>query len=681
MKDIFMKYCSAFQYITLIIFAFLPAFIFAQQALFHADWYSICMENGLATYEQIDKKMCEARVPHNVRQEYILTISADFAINYVWIYNSKGVDIFEGVNDYNYQTYLEVGIYHVMLGYSPSKDSHTLFVRDGILVTSDVIEFFSSEDSLYTTEFKLLREDESPLIINTMSLRFFNNILGTGLHLRASNINTTSYFFKYNHIPSYFNSEWAVKGKQLANEDNLYLLNGQLSESLSDTIIRNNPFDFAYADFTYHLPDSINQADEVYIHTYNPSSHRMGKFDPKYQYPFKQRIYQDTSSSIELLSSVFWQGIFSYYIEGARFYTPEIRIQSGYVLGYHYEGRNYTSFLLSETNEVHLGLTPTYWFGMFANDEDTIKIRSPYGRFHFLFLSQTNDLFNHNPIKYNIYSADSLYSQGEFKWWFENGYRLGFNLDDLTISVSKGKYKMVIADDQIEVAKRKGTSQVTASFDLGLADKNPPHLSNFQIKTGNMIANMLDPNKDNTFHFRLEDDVKLDNIEVYYSSFEDTNWVNITFYDNAPLYSSHFPTLTDGYYNLRLKATDASGNYINCVISPAFHVGEVTHLKDNVDNIIVEDFTLFKNYPNPFNSGTNFTFKIPPGTIDQGYIKIYDILGKEVVNLDILNINQGINKYRWDGTDMFKNPLPSGLYIAKLKGGDIVLYKKIILLR
>jgi flagellar hook assembly protein FlgD len=98
----------------------------------------------------------------------------------------------------------------------------------------------------------------------------------------------------------------------------------------------------------------------------------------------------------------------------------------------------------------------------------------------------------------------------------------------------------------------------------------------------------------------------------------------------------------------------------------------VTHLKD---------FNIFYNYPNPFNSNTQFIFNVTERNFKVIEITIYDILGRTLKKLIPLHLTTGLNKIPWDGTDALGNPISSGLYIAKLKGWDEVKVRKILLIR
>jgi hypothetical protein len=481
--------------------------------------YSVSIENGKAIINPesyIKQNPKPTRLSGDI---YSLNITADFLISYLWIFNQNGIDIFNQINSDFCTVQIPRGFYNIILGNTSSEHSHTFLSRDSIQIYSDSTLVFSKNEATFSIEYKFQLENLSELRINTISFLMFNNMLDSGLHIRQPNIDSTSFLFNYNNLPRYFDCEWAVKGKQLANQGNLYLLNGQMFNSDQDTLITNDPINFNFADFYYHLPDSINKYYQIQLFTFNPSSHQMGPFDKNYKYPFTQRIYQDTSTDLFLRSSIFWQTVSPVNILYGHICTPEIRIKKDDVQGFYYIGRNAPSFSLSETRKVQIGLTPTYWFGKFVNEEDTIKIRSPYGRWNYLFLSQTNDILRHYPIEYSIYSEDSLYLNGQFHLWFEPvALRLGFDSTGLTIPVKRNNYEMIITDNQNEVAAYPGISQVKATFSLNTEDKNPPFLSLFQISSDGDLVNILEQHSENIIRFRLEDDNEVLTVELFYTT-------------------------------------------------------------------------------------------------------------------------------------------------------------------
>ena len=83
---------------------------------------------------------------------------------------------------------------------------------------------------------------------------------------------------------------------------------------------------------------------------------------------------------------------------------------------------------------------------------------------------------------------------------------------------------------------------------------------------------------------------------------------------------------------------------------------------------------LNQNYPNPFNPSTTIEFTLPKSEFVE--LKVYNILGKEVVTLVSNKLNQGNHTYQFDG----KN-LASGIYYYQLTAGNYRQVKKMIFLK
>ena len=101
------------------------------------------------------------------------------------------------------------------------------------------------------------------------------------------------------------------------------------------------------------------------------------------------------------------------------------------------------------------------------------------------------------------------------------------------------------------------------------------------------------------------------------------------------------------------------------------------------ENPVITRFHLYKNYPNPFNSGTTIKFDIPDNLPDQQKIKltIYNILGQAVRNLFDGTIDGGVHEIYWDGRDEGNAQLASGLYFVRLKTNSYEKTMKIMLIR
>jgi hypothetical protein len=87
-----------------------------------------------------------------------------------------------------------------------------------------------------------------------------------------------------------------------------------------------------------------------------------------------------------------------------------------------------------------------------------------------------------------------------------------------------------------------------------------------------------------------------------------------------------------------------------------------------------KDFVLEQNYPNPFNPTTKIKYQIPEES--EVVIKIYDILGAEVVTL--------LNDLKKPGTyevEFNAQNLSSGTYFYRIVAGEYVEMKKMVLMK
>ena len=116
-----------------------------------------------------------------------------------------------------------------------------------------------------------------------------------------------------------------------------------------------------------------------------------------------------------------------------------------------------------------------------------------------------------------------------------------------------------------------------------------------------------------------------------------------------------------GLYSYRLKQIDFDGSFK--------YSSEV-----DVNFIFENDFRISQNYPNPFNPSTTIEYQIPQASFVT--IKVYDVLGKEVVTLVNEVKPAGIHEVNFEP----KN-LTSGLYLYKIKAGSFEQTRKMLLLK
>jgi len=80
----------------------------------------------------------------------------------------------------------------------------------------------------------------------------------------------------------------------------------------------------------------------------------------------------------------------------------------------------------------------------------------------------------------------------------------------------------------------------------------------------------------------------------------------------------------------------------------------------DVGSSIPTGYSLYQNYPNPFNPTTTIKFRLPEAS--QVSLKIFDLLGREVVTLIDKELSAGYYDYQWNG-----EKLASGMYLYRLE--------------
>ena len=88
---------------------------------------------------------------------------------------------------------------------------------------------------------------------------------------------------------------------------------------------------------------------------------------------------------------------------------------------------------------------------------------------------------------------------------------------------------------------------------------------------------------------------------------------------------------------------------------------------------------LFANYPNPFNPATTIAFELPQNSRVQ--LQIFNILGELVNTLVNGNRAAGSHSVRWDGTNLSGEQVSSGIYLYRLKTGERVQTRKMMLVK
>ncbi len=123
-----------------------------------------------------------------------------------------------------------------------------------------------------------------------------------------------------------------------------------------------------------------------------------------------------------------------------------------------------------------------------------------------------------------------------------------------------------------------------------------------------------------------------------------------------------------GIYKYRLKQIDYDGTIA--------YSSEI-EAEVKVPNV----FSLEQNYPNPFNPSTVIRYQLPVSS--DVTLKVYDILGKEVVTLVDEYKPAGKYEVEFNALSSFRlvRNLTSGTYFYQLQAGSFIETKKMSLLK
>jgi len=146
---------------------------------------------------------------------------------------------------------------------------------------------------------------------------------------------------------------------------------------------------------------------------------------------------------------------------------------------------------------------------------------------------------------------------------------------------------------------------------------------------------------------------------------------------SSPCIDAGTTILPDG---IELPEYDLAGNpriYGDTIDMGAFEWQGV-----GADNIQSSIFNIqLRNYPNPFNPSTTITFSLTAKDAKNAKIEIYNLKGQKVREFPIITPSPAHSlSVTWDGTDNYRKPVSSGVYLYRIKADDYVSKTKRMLL-
>ncbi|MEE9430861.1 MAG: choice-of-anchor Q domain-containing protein [Melioribacteraceae bacterium] len=243
-----------------------------------------------------------------------------------------------------------------------------------------------------------------------------------------------------------------------------------------------------------------------------------------------------------------------------------------------------------------------------------------------------------------------------------------------TLALTAGSFIIDAGSDiGAPTADQRGTSRI-GTTDIGAFEFDgalPVELTTFSVSIlGNTVQlNWETATEVNNYGFNVER-----------SSFRKdgttpvrTEWKNIGFIEghgnsNSPKLYNYIDNSIEafGSYLFRLKQIDIDG---------MFEYSDEVEVSIGTPN----KFELMQNYPNPFNPTTTIKYSVPnvaSNFSSSVMLKVYDVLGKEVVTL----VNQKQNAGRYN-VEFNATNLPSGIYFYSINIDGNILSKKMMLIK
>jgi hypothetical protein len=175
-----------------------------------------------------------------------------------------------------------------------------------------------------------------------------------------------------------------------------------------------------------------------------------------------------------------------------------------------------------------------------------------------------------------------------------------------------------------------------------------------------------------------------DNIKLYWRTASESNnygfnierkksnqsWQDIAFVPGSgtsasdKVYQYTDSDLEPDVYYYRLRQVDINGTF---QYSESLEVQLKT----------VSTLALLQNYPNPFNPYTEIRFYLAHAQ-PSVTLSIYNMAGQEVCTLYSGQLNGGLHRILWNGTDNNGHDVPSGLFIYRLSAGGDVISRKMM---
>ena len=143
--------------------------------------------------------------------------------------------------------------------------------------------------------------------------------------------------------------------------------------------------------------------------------------------------------------------------------------------------------------------------------------------------------------------------------------------------------------------------------------------------------------------------------------------------------TEYIPIITDSLGIISYEDSGPLNKYLNYGDHRYFVSVAYSSLAKDHNDIYPISYQLFQNYPNPFNPITNIDYELP--RMELVTLKIFDIIGREVVSLINEIQKPGTKSVIWDATNNYGHSVSAGMYLYTIQIGNFRQTKKMVILK
>ena len=166
-------------------------------------------------------------------------------------------------------------------------------------------------------------------------------------------------------------------------------------------------------------------------------------------------------------------------------------------------------------------------------------------------------------------------------------------------------------------------------------------------------------------------------------------WVDLNTGSILPLtpateeYRASYPAISPDGQRVCFVYCDPTMEEEGRIVRQELHVLDLGDLVQNEYQTAVETipaaFPTLGAYPNPFNPATTLSFTVPAS--EYAELSIFNVAGQKVRTLVAGEMTAGAHQAVWDGRNDQNMPLASGMFIAQVKTGGVVISSRITLIK